>query len=152
MFTLPNGKRINANIINQTVLPDMVADLNNPDPFVRQQAHGQIRMSYALGMLMLLLTNKQFEDVGGEYKKEFLTGGGPNFYTKEGAVQWISMYKNGWRPYSKAVLQYDENGDPKLKNGKPVIGVIYSPISGELFYTSQSLESFKYNFLKKTII
>ena len=120
MFTLPNGKRINANIINQTVLPDMVADLNNPDPFVRQQAHGQIRMSYALGMLMLLLTNKQFEDVGGEYKKEFLTGGGPNFYTKEGAAQWISMYKNGWRPYSKAILQLDEYGQPLMKNDKPV--------------------------------
>ncbi len=30
------------------------------------------------------------------------------------------MYKNGWRPYSKAVLQYDENGDPLLRNGKPV--------------------------------
>ena len=30
------------------------------------------------------------------------------------------------------------------------MGVIYSPISGELFYTSSDQESFKYNFLKKT--
>tara|TARA_A100000172_G_scaffold81071_1_gene72776 strand:+ start:3040 stop:7836 length:4797 start_codon:yes stop_codon:yes gene_type:complete len=117
---LPNGKRVNINQVNQHLLPDMVADLNSPDPYVRQQANGQIRMGAALGTLMLFMTNKQFEDGDDEYKKEFLTGGGPNFYTKEGAVQWISMYKNGWRPYSKAVLQYDENGDPKLKNGKPV--------------------------------
>jgi|TARA_Y100000289_G_scaffold27674_1_gene27260 hypothetical protein len=117
---LPNGQRVNINVVNQALLPDMVADLNSPDPYVRQQANGQIRMGAALGTLMLFLTNKQFEDVDDEYKKEFLTGGGPNFYTKEGAAQWISMYKNGWRPYSKAVLQYDENGDPLLKNGKPV--------------------------------
>ena len=37
-----------------------------------------------------------------------------------------------------------------INNWKPEIGVIYSPISGELFYTSKSLESFKYNFLKKS--
>ena len=98
----------------------MVADLNSPDPYVRQQANGQIRMGAILGTLMLFLTNKQFEDVDDEYKPKFLTGGGPNFYTKEGAAQWISMYKNGWRPYSVAVLQYDENGDPLLRNGKPV--------------------------------
>ena len=36
-----------------------------------------------------------------------------------------------------------------IDNCKPTIGVIYSPISGELFYTSKSLESFKYNFLTK---
>ena len=120
MMTLPSGNRINLNPINQFFLPDMIADLGSPDPFVRQQANGQIRMSYALGMLMMLLTNKQFEDVDGEYKKEFLTGGGPNFYTKEGAAQWISMYKNGWRPYSKAILQFDEYGEPLIRNGKPV--------------------------------
>jgi len=37
-----------------------------------------------------------------------------------------------------------------IDNCKPAIGVIYSPISGDLFYTSKSLESFKYNVLKKT--
>ena len=37
-----------------------------------------------------------------------------------------------------------------IDNCRPVLGVIYSPISGELFYTSPSLESFKFNFLKKT--
>ena len=28
------------------------------------------------------------------------------------------------------------------------MGVIYSPISGDLFYTSKGLESFKYNVLR----
>ncbi len=37
-----------------------------------------------------------------------------------------------------------------INNRKPELGVIYSPISGELFYTSPYRESFKYNFLKKT--
>ena len=37
-----------------------------------------------------------------------------------------------------------------INDWKPELGVIYSPISGELFYTSQNQESFKYNFLKKS--
>ena len=37
-----------------------------------------------------------------------------------------------------------------INNREPELGVIYSPISGELFYTSPNRESFKYNFLKKT--
>ena len=37
-----------------------------------------------------------------------------------------------------------------INNREPELGVIYSPISGELFYTSPNKESFKYNFLKKT--
>ena len=37
-----------------------------------------------------------------------------------------------------------------IDNSKPTIGVIYSPINGELFYTSTSLESFKYNVLTKS--
>ena len=37
-----------------------------------------------------------------------------------------------------------------IKNWKPEIGVIYSPMTGELFYTSTSRESFKYNFLQKS--
>jgi len=36
-----------------------------------------------------------------------------------------------------------------IDNCKPTMGVIYSPISGELFFTSTSLESFKYNALTK---
>ena len=49
-----------------------------------------------------------------------LTGGGPNYFTKEGAAMFISMYKDGWRPYSRAYLKYDENGEPLFKNGEPV--------------------------------
>ena len=37
-----------------------------------------------------------------------------------------------------------------INNREPELGVIYSPISGELFYTSPYRESFKYNYLKKT--
>ena len=37
-----------------------------------------------------------------------------------------------------------------INNWRPELGVIYSPISGELFYTSTDHESFKYNFLKKS--
>ena len=37
-----------------------------------------------------------------------------------------------------------------INNREPELGVIYSPISGELFYTSPDQESFKYNYLKKT--
>ena len=37
-----------------------------------------------------------------------------------------------------------------VNNWRPELGVIYSPVSGELFYTSTDHESFKYNFLKKS--
>ena len=37
-----------------------------------------------------------------------------------------------------------------INNREPELGVIYSPIGGELFYTSPNRESFKYNYLKKT--
>ena len=37
-----------------------------------------------------------------------------------------------------------------INNCEPELGVIYSPMSGELFYTSPNRESFKYNYLKKT--
>ena len=37
-----------------------------------------------------------------------------------------------------------------INNGRPQLGVIYSPISGELFYTSADFKSYKYNFLKKS--
>ena len=37
-----------------------------------------------------------------------------------------------------------------INNREPELGVIYSPISGELFYTSLDRESFKYNYLEKT--
>ena len=37
-----------------------------------------------------------------------------------------------------------------INNREPELGVIYNPISGELFYTSPNRESFAYNLLKKT--
>ena len=116
------GKRQNLNFINEILLPEIRADLANPDPLIRQNTIGQIRISYALGTMLLLATHKSNEDPfnQGPPPHMFTTGGGPNFYTKEGAAEWISKYKNGWRPYSVATLQYDEDGDIVYKNGKPV--------------------------------
>ena len=37
-----------------------------------------------------------------------------------------------------------------IDKGKPTLGVIYSPIGGDLFYTSIKRESYKRNFLKKS--
>ncbi len=37
-----------------------------------------------------------------------------------------------------------------INKWEPELGVIYSPISGELFYTSEGQESFKFNVLKKS--
>ena len=68
-------------------------------------------------------------DLDSEPKKFGITGGGPNFRTKEGAAMWISMYKDGWRPYSRYFLQNDEDGEPIYKNGQPV-------------YTNKTYENF----------
>jgi len=119
------GKYQNINPFNALFLPEMKADLLSPDPLVRANATGQIRMGYAFGLLIAGLTFDDYllpdYDLNKDQPPHFkLTGGGPNYFTKEGASMWISMYKNGWRPYSRAYLKYDENGEPMYKNGEPV--------------------------------
>lgn len=116
------GKRQNLNFINEILLPEIRADLASPDPFIRQNTIGQIRVAYGLGSLLLFSAHKSNEDPynQGPPPHMFTTGGGPNFYTKDGAAEWISKYKNGWRPYSVATLQYDEDGEIVYRNGKPV--------------------------------
>ncbi len=124
------GRRQNLNFVNEFLLPEIRADLASPDPLVRQNTVGQIRMGYAYASLLMLAAHKNNEDphVGGEPPHMFITGGGPNFYNKNGAVEWISKYKNGWRPYSVATLKYDEDGDIVYRNGKPVY--VYKSLEG----------------------
>ena len=124
------GKRQNLNFVNEFLLPEIRADLASPDPLVRQNTVGQIRMGYAYASLLMLAAHKNNEDphVGGEPPHMFLTGGGPNYFNKNGAVEWISKYKNGWRPYSVATLKYDEDGDIVYRNGKPVY--VYKSLEG----------------------
>ena len=122
---LPNGEYQNFNPFNALFLPEMKTDLLSPDPLVRANAIGQIRMGYAFGLLLAGLTFDDYllpdYDLNKDQPPHFkLTGGGPNFFTKEGAAMFISMYKDGWRPYSRAYLKYDENGEPLFKNGEPV--------------------------------
>ena len=122
---LPNGEYQNFNPFNALLLPEMKTDLLSPDPLVRANAIGQIRMGYAFGLLLTGLTFDDYlfpdYDLNKDQPPHFkLTGGGPNYFTKEGAAMFISMYKNGWRPYSRAFLKYDENGEPLFKNGEPV--------------------------------
>ena len=122
---LPNGEYQNINLLNALLLPEMKTDLLSADPLVRANAIGQIRMGYAFGLLLTGLTFDDYlfpnYDLNKDQPPHFkLTGGGPNYFTKEGAAMFISMYKNGWRPYSRAYLKYDENGEPLFKNGEPV--------------------------------
>ena len=127
---LVGGKRQNLNFVNELLLPEIRADLASPDPLVRQNTVGQIRMGYAYASLLMLAAHKNNEDphVGGEPPHMFLTGGGPNYFNKNGAAEWISKYKNGWRPYSVATLKYDEDGDIVYRNGKPVY--VYKSLEG----------------------
>ncbi len=50
-----------------------------------------------------------------------LTGGGPDWKTKEGMKVWKTMLKNGWQPYSVGYLQKNKDGSPLIgEDGKPV--------------------------------
>jgi len=122
--TYPDGSTANLNLVNRMVLNEMKNDLLNPDPLVRNNALGQIRISMAFGTLIFgmamwdyLLPNNGLDD---EPQEVVLSGGGPNFYTKEGAAKWIGLYKDGWLPYARGVLKRDEDGEIIYKNGKPV--------------------------------
>ena len=113
----------NLNPLNQVLLPEIRNDLLSADPIIAQQTRGEIRLGMGLAMLIgatAMDYRKKLRD------EEFvppiiLTGGGPDFGKPEGAAMWKSMWKNGWRPYSKGTLQYDEDGEPLFgDDGEPV--------------------------------
>jgi hypothetical protein len=98
-------------------------DLNSVDPIVRNQARGQMRLANGLGtaIVSLVAINAFRKDDPNYYPPTILTGGGPDFTTKEGRAVYSNMRKNGWQPYSIGTLQKDENGNAIIgEDGKPV--------------------------------
>jgi len=117
------GGRTNYNPINSLLLPEIAADLRSPDPQVRATTRGQIYLGNAFGLILTgLAYNNIYQpasefissseyDSEDEIPKTFLTDGGPNYFTKEGAAKYISLLRSGWLPYSRAYLLYDEDGE-----------------------------------------
>ena len=127
------GGRTNYNPLNKLLLPELAADLRSPDPQVRTQTRSQIYMGNAFGVVIATLAyNKILQPAiefmaASEYSNEdeiprtFLTDGGPNWRTKEGAARYITLLKSGWLPYSRAYLLYDEDGEILFgDDGQPV--------------------------------
>jgi len=127
------GGRTNYNFLNKLILPELAADLRSPDPQVRTQTRSQIYMGNAFGAVIATLAyNKILQPaiefaLASEYSNEdeiprtFLTDGGPNWRTKEGAARYITLLKSGWLPYSRAYLLYDEDGEILFgDDGQPV--------------------------------
>ena len=123
-FTLPLiGDVKNLNPVNAYFLPEIAADLRSPNPQVRATTRGQIYLGNAFGLILTgLAYNKIYQpasefissseyDSEDEIPKTFLTDGGPNYFTKEGAAKYISLLKSGWLPYSRAYLLYDQDGE-----------------------------------------
>ena len=113
----------NLNRLNQVLLPEIRNDLLSADPIIAQQTRGEIR----LGMGLAMLIGATAMDYRRKLRDEefvppiILTGGGPDFQKPEGAAMWKAMWKNGWRPYSKGTLQYNEDGEPLFgDDGEPV--------------------------------
>ena len=127
------GGRTNYNPLNKVILPELAADLRSPDPQVRTNTRSQIYMGNAFGVMIATLAyNKILQPAhefmaASEYSNEdeiprtFLTDGGPNWRTKEGAAKYIALLKSGWLPYSRAYLLYDEDGGIMYgDDGQPV--------------------------------
>ena len=95
----------------------------SPDPLVRANAIGQIRMGYAFGMILAGATFKDHlfpdYDLDSEPKKFGITGGGPNFRTKK-VLPCGSLCIKMVGGHTADILQYDEDGEPIYKNGQPV--------------------------------
>ena len=116
------GGKTNYNPWLSYVLPEILADLRSPDPLVRQNTRGGIILSNAIGTVLSIaaynnilrpvnefLDSSEYDDMDN-IPKTIVTGGGPNYYTEEGAAKWITLSKNGWLPYSRGYLMYDEEG------------------------------------------
>jgi len=98
-------------------------DLQSVDPGVRNQARGQQRLANALGLTLFTMGAASWVKPRDPNNPAgtILTGGGPDWKTKEGRAIWKNLYKNGWRPYSIGHLQKNEDGTPKFgEDGKPV--------------------------------
>ena len=105
------------------LLGELRNDLNSVDPIVRNQARGQMRLANGLGTMIvsLVAVNAFRKDDPNYYPPIILTGGGPDFTTKEGRAVYSNMKKNGWQEYSVGTLQKDENGNAIIgQDGKPV--------------------------------
>jgi len=98
-------------------------DLQSVDPGVRNQARGQVRLANGLGLTLFTLGAASWVKPRDPNNPAglILTGGGPDWKTKEGKAIWKNLYRNGWRPYSVGHLQKNEDGTPKFgEDGKPV--------------------------------
>ncbi len=105
------------------LLGELRNDLNSVDPIVRNQARGQMRLANGLGTMIvsLVAVNAFRKDDPNYYPPTILTGGGPDWSTKEGRAVYGNMRKNGWQAYSIGSLQKDENGNAIIgEDGKPV--------------------------------
>ena len=139
----------NLNLLSELTVPELRKQLNNPDPKIRAIANADINHAVAfITSIAGFVTSANILLNDPEYiPPVILTGGGPDFGTKEGAAMWKQMYLNGWRPYSIGYLQKDENGEPLIgEDGKPVY--IYrsyegwlEPLSGSLKMTVDTINS-----------
>ena len=98
-------------------------DLQSVDPGVRNQARGQVRLANGLGLTLFTLGAASWVKPRDPNNPAglILTGGGPDWKTKEGRAIWKNLRRNGWQPYSVGHLQKNEDGTPKFgEDGKPV--------------------------------
>ena len=139
----------NLNLLSEVTVPELRKQLNSPDPKIRAIANGDINeaIAFVTGIAGFVASANILADDPEYIPPRILTGGGPDFGTKEGAAMWKKMYLNRWRPYSIGYLQYDENGEPEIgEDGKPVY--IYrsyegwlEPLSGTLKMTVDTINS-----------
>ena len=139
----------NLNLLSELTIPELQKQLNSSDPKIRAIANADINQAIAfVTSIAGFVTSANILANDPEYiPPTILTGGGPDFGTKEGAAMWKKMYLNRWRPYSIGYLQYDKNGEPEIgEDGKPVY--IYrsyegwlEPLSGSLKMTVDTINS-----------
>ena len=116
------GEIVNFATLNKFLADEVRVDLLSKDPLIAQRARGGMNLAQGFGLTIAGMSfyygNKFLEE---DYVPDtILTGGGPDWTTKEGKAMWINMSKNGWQPYSVGKLQYNEDGSPKFINGEPV--------------------------------
>ena len=104
-------------------LKELAVDLESSDPIVRNQARGQVKVAKDLGITITGLVGAGIlmQQDPNFIPPVIMTGGGPDWSTKDGRAVYKSMIKNGWLPYSVGYLQKNEAGQPLIgEDGKPV--------------------------------